>query len=113
MMPWPILRDARLRRSPQDEVKCAAEPQRNPYSAKVSGNSSIAESHDRKLFHAEKARAFYRPGRSSRLSKPAATLKPTWPCRLSGCNEIEFAEPPTSKFPPAPTPTDALPCAPA
>src|SRR4051794_35366723 len=32
MMPWPILRDARLRRSPQDEMKCEAEPQRNPYS---------------------------------------------------------------------------------
>src|SRR5437660_2263841 len=55
----------------------------------------------------------YRPGRSSRLSSPAATLRPTWPCRLSGCNAIELAEPPTRTLPPAPTPIDALPCAPA
>src|SRR6266404_4273197 len=54
----------------------------------------------------------HRPGRSSRLSKPAATLRPTWPCTLSGCSAIEFAEPPTSTLPPSPTPTDALPCAP-
>jgi hypothetical protein len=26
----------------------------------------------------------YRPGRSSRLSSPAATLRPSWPCTLSG-----------------------------
>src|ERR1700730_3054722 len=55
----------------------------------------------------------YRPGRSSRLSSPAATLSPTWPCRLSGCKEIELPEPPPRTFPPPPTPTDALPCAPA
>src|SRR5207302_7577931 len=54
-----------------------------------------------------------RPGRSSRLSSPAATLRTTWPCTLSGCSEIEFAEPPTRTLPPAPTPIDALPCAPA
>src|SRR5580700_232587 len=51
----------------------------------------------------------YRPGRSSRLSSPAATLKPTWPCRLRGCNAIELLEPPTSTLPPAPTPIVALP----
>jgi len=55
----------------------------------------------------------YLPGRSSRLSSPAATLRPTWPCTLSGCSAIELLEPPTSKLPPTPTPTDALPWAPA
>jgi len=55
----------------------------------------------------------YLPGRSSRLSSPAATLRPTCPCTLSGCSAIEFADPPTSALPPIPTPTDALPCAPA
>src|SRR6202171_1079398 len=55
----------------------------------------------------------YLPGRSSRLSSPAATLRPTWPWTLSGCSAIEFADPPTSTLPPTPTPTDALPCAPA
>jgi hypothetical protein len=55
----------------------------------------------------------YRPGRSSRLSSPAATLNPVWPCTLSGCSAIELSEPPTSTLPPSPTPTDALPCAPA
>src|SRR5450631_1084251 len=55
----------------------------------------------------------YRPGRSSRLSSPAAMLSPTWPCRLSGCSAIELLEPPTSTLPPAPTPIAALPCAPA
>src|ERR1700732_1339095 len=55
----------------------------------------------------------YRPGRSSRLSSPAATLRPTWPCTLSGCSAIELFEPPTSALPPAPTPTAALPSAPA
>ena len=54
----------------------------------------------------------YRPGRSSRLSNPAAMLTPTWPCKLSGCSAIEFAEPPTSTLPPTPTPSVALPCAP-
>jgi len=39
--------------------------------------------------------------------------RPTWPCRLSGCSEIELFEPPTRTLPPAPMPTDALPCAPA
>src|ERR1700676_1226920 len=53
------------------------------------------------------------PGGSSRLSSPAATLSPTWPCTLSGCSAIELFEPPTSTLPPTPTPTDALPCAPA
>src|SRR5216684_6803769 len=56
-----------------------------------------------------KTNLIYRPGRSSRLSSPAATLSPTWPCTLSGCSAIEFAEPPTSTLPPSPTPTDALP----
>src|SRR5258708_27096921 len=60
-----------------------------------------------------KTNLIYRPRRSSRLSSPAATLRPTWPCTLSGCSAIEFAEPPTSTLPPSPTPTDALPCAPA
>ena len=55
----------------------------------------------------------YLPGRSSRLSSPAATLRPTWPCRLSGCSAIELFEPPTSTLPPAPTPIVALPWAPA
>jgi len=54
----------------------------------------------------------YRPGRNSRLSNPAAMPMPTWPCTLSGCSAIEFAEPPTSTLPPTPTPSVALPCAP-
>ena len=41
----------------------------------------------------------YRPGRSSRLSSPAATLTPTCPCRLSGCSAIELFEPPTRTLP--------------
>ena len=56
--------------------------------------------------------ATQRPGRSSRLPNPAATLMPTWPCTLSGCSAIELAEPPTSTLPPTPTPSVALPCAP-
>src|SRR3984893_8552623 len=55
----------------------------------------------------------YLPGRSSRLSSPAATFRPTWPCTLSGCSAIELSEPPISTLPPTPTPTDALPWAPA
>ena len=43
----------------------------------------------------------YLPGRSSRLSSPAATLRPTWPCTLSGCSAIELSEPPTSTLPPS------------
>ncbi len=58
------------------------------------------------------SRLYYRPGRSSRLSNPAATLTPTWPCTLKGCSAIELAEPPTSTLPPTPTPSVALPCAP-
>ena len=54
----------------------------------------------------------YLPGRSSRLSNPAAMLTPTWPCTLKGCSAIELAEPPTSTLPPTPTPSVALPCAP-
>jgi hypothetical protein len=61
---------------------------------------------------AEESRLYYLPGRSSRLSNPAAMLTPTWPCTLSGCSAIEFAEPPTSTLPPTPTPSVALPCAP-
>ena len=63
--------------------------------------------------HAARAIRRYLPGRSSRLSSPAATFRPTWPCTLSGCSAIELSEPPTSTLPPSPTPTDALPCAPA
>src|SRR6202035_607448 len=55
----------------------------------------------------------YLPGRSSRLSSPAATLIPVWPWTLSGCSAIELFEPPTSTLPPTPTPIVALPCAPA
>ncbi len=55
----------------------------------------------------------YLPGRSSRLSSPAATLRPTSPSTLSGCSAIELFEPPISTLPPTPTPTAALPCAPA
>src|ERR1700704_4302276 len=55
----------------------------------------------------------YLPGRSSKLSSPAAMLRPTWPCTLRGCNAIELFDPPTSTLPPAPTPIAALPCAPA
>src|SRR5712671_384708 len=55
----------------------------------------------------------YLPGRSSRLSSPAATLRPTCPWTLSGCKAIELAEPPTRTLPPRPTPIVALPCAPA
>src|SRR6476660_5764986 len=51
----------------------------------------------------------YRPGRSSRLSSPAATLMPTWPCTLSGCNAIELFDPPISALPPTPMPSAALP----
>ena len=54
----------------------------------------------------------YLPGRSSRLSSPAAMLRPIWPCKLSGCSAIEFAEPPTSTLPPTPMPSVALPWAP-
>ena len=65
---------------------------------------------DRRDLH---TRNCQRPGRSSRLSRPAATLRPTWPCTLSGWSAIELLEPPTSALPPIPTPTEALPCAPA
>lgn len=60
-----------------------------------------------------KAMPAQRPGRSSRASRPAATLMPTWPCTLIGCSAIVLLEPPTSTLPPTPTPSVALPCAPA
>ncbi len=47
-----------------------------------------------------------RASRSSSPATPAATPRPVWPCRLTGCSEMVLFEPPTSTL--APTPTTAV-----
>jgi hypothetical protein len=57
--------------------------------------------------------AGYLPGRSSRPSMPAATLRPTLPSTLTGCSAMDLFEPPTRTLAPRPRPTVALPSTPA
>ena len=45
--------------------------------------------------------------RSARSATPTATLRPVWPCTLSGWRLMEFFEPPTRILVPTPTPIEA------